>query len=249
MKKVVGLMVLVVLLVGLVSATWWNPMSWGRGQQMQGQFPAYHQGVVNSSWPMIAIGNMGYGHGMMGGIYDTSFVDNYPKEDLTDEEVEDLKTAISEEYLARAMYAQSIEQFGESMPFSQIHWAEETHIDVLKKLFEKYDLEIPGDMWDGTFNDSANFDDACSRAVAAEVENIQRYTSMFESVDNADITEVFSLLQWGSSMHLRAFQMCSYGMGNSMMSGYGTENANNQSYRGLGYGMGRGMGPGMMFGY
>jgi len=194
----------------------------------------------DADWPMMAIGNGGYGNGVMGSVYDVSFVEDYPVEDLSKGEVDALMVAVSEEYLARAMYRKVLKQFGENMPFSHIVLAEETHIGLLKSLFEKYDLDVPGDSWDGTFGEFVDFYDACDNAADAEIRNIDVYTGLLEDIDNADISEVFSLLQWGSSMHLRAFQMCSYGE-------MGQRQGTTTSYgRGLGYGMSRSMGPGVM---
>lgn len=249
MKNNVLILVFAILLIGLVSAAWWNPFSWG-GRD------ANYEEEVDSNWPTMAIGEMGYGRGMMGSIYDDSFIDRYPKEELSEKEREALMTAMSEEFFGRAMYVKSIEQFGESMPFSQVLFAEGTHINALERLFEKYELDIPVDNWAGTFEDYDNFYDACRKSVDGEIRNIDAYARLFSDapraypetfstemstggIDNLDINEVFSLLQWGSSMHLRAFQMCSFG-GMGMQRGFSDEDY------GRGLGLGQGMGSGMM---
>lgn len=204
MRKEFYILGIMVLLISLVSAVWWNPMSWGK-------VSVDYEEKFDSNWPMMAIGGMGYGRGMMGGIYDDSFIDRYPKEDLSEEERGALMTAMNEEFFGRAMYVKSIEQFGENMPFSQVLFSEGTHINALERLFDKYGLELPMDNWTGTLGDYDSFYDACGESVDGEIRNMKAYAGMFEDVDNLDINEVFSLLQWGSSMHLRAFQMCSFG--------------------------------------
>jgi hypothetical protein len=174
-------------------------------------------------WPMMDWGHRGYGGGMMGGIYDTSFVSEMDKEDLSEDEKGALVVAINEEYKAKALYENMVRHLGEFMPADMIIIAEGSHIELLRELFEKYDLEIPVDEW--VFSEGYDsYSAACLGGEKAEVENIKSYDKSFPKVDNKDIYEAFSLLRWGSSMHLRAFQMCSeqgYGMmGGSGMGGF-----------------------------
>ncbi|HDL50766.1 MAG TPA: DUF2202 domain-containing protein, partial [Firmicutes bacterium] len=72
-------------------------------------------------------------------------VNNYPKEDLSESEIQAMTEALMDEYKARDFYTLVIEKFGDVNPFVNIKRAEEMHIDSLKKLFEKYGLQIPED--------------------------------------------------------------------------------------------------------
>ena len=72
-------------------------------------------------------------------------VDNYPKEDLSESEIQAMTEALMDEYKARDFYTLVIEKFGKVNPFANIKRAEEMHIDSLKNLFEKYGLQVPED--------------------------------------------------------------------------------------------------------
>jgi len=162
---------------------------------------------VSQEWPMMDWNGRDYGMGSgMGGVHG-DIVSDFEKEDVSEEEIDALVMAINEEYKARAMYANMISQLGDFMPASRIIQAEESHIDLLEDLFLRYELEIPEDEWRYSI-EYADYADACSDGAQAEIDNIGVYNDLYSSVDNRDIYEVFSLLQWGSSMHLRAFQMC-----------------------------------------
>lgn len=155
----------------------------------------------------------GYRGGNNGLWFDVS---NYPKEDLSESEIEAITEALMDEYRARDFYTLVIEKFGDIQPFVNIRRAEEMHIDALKKLFEKYDLQIPED----TMMDEAKklmegvneIEDACKIGVQAEIENGDMYDRLFEMVDNQDIEAVFTSLRDASiENHLPAFERCSDG--------------------------------------
>jgi len=126
------------------------------------------------------------------------------KEDFTIEEM--LNYAIQDEYLARQEYEIIMEEFGEQKPFSNIIKAEETHIEMLKEIYEKYEYDIPED----NAIDYAVLPDSLEKAfdigVQAEIDNIAMYEKFLESEMPDDIREVFIKLRDGSIKHLAAFE-------------------------------------------
>jgi len=184
---IVGILLLV---ISITSAFFWNPF----------------KQISREEWPSMSYGERGYGSGAMGEVHG-DIVESFEKEEVSSAEKDALVFAINEEYKARAMYTNMLEQLGDFMPTEHIILAEESHINLLIDLFEKYNLEIPEDSWKYSVEYS-NYSEACKAGEEAEILNMDFYNGMYENVDNKDIYEVFSLLQWGSSMHLRAFQMC-----------------------------------------
>ena len=135
-----------------------------------------------------------------------------PKEDISESEIEALGLAINDEYKARATYKKVIEKFGEVKPFSNIINSEENHINELKNLYNKYDLEIPADEWYDKVPEFDSVAEACQAGVDAEIENAALYDELFSKIDNQDITAVFTSLRDASNNnHLPAFQRCGGG--------------------------------------
>lgn len=149
-----------------------------------------------------------------GGVYVD--IDSLPKEDLSEDEVKAMTEALMDEYKARDFYTLVIEKFGEVDPFVNIKRAEETHIDALKKLFEKYGLQVPEDsMMDEAeklMENVEKLEDACKIGVQAEIENKEMYDRLFKMVNNQDIERVFTSLRDASqNQHLPAFERCAEG--------------------------------------
>lgn len=132
-----------------------------------------------------------------------------PKEDISTDEVEALNLAINDEYKAKATYQNVIDKFGGVRPFSSIINSEENHINELKALFNKYDLDIPEDDWYEKVPEFSSITEACEGGVQAEIDNANLYDELFSMVDNQDITEVFTSLRDASrNNHLPAFERC-----------------------------------------
>ncbi len=128
---------------------------------------------------------------------------------LSDAERADLVTAIDDEYMARATYAQVIADFGDVRPFSNIVEAEGRHIEALTTLFERYGVPIPADTWPGRVPRYSSLHDACVAGVAAEVDNGVLYERLLSGTDRADILAVYRNLQDASQeRHLPAFRRC-----------------------------------------
>lgn len=118
--------------------------------------------------------------------------------------------ALNDEYKARAIYRQVIENFGEIRPFINIVEAESRHIEALLPLFDKYGVAIPEDNWASNIEEPQSILEACQIGVEAEVENAEMYDRLLElTVDYPDVQHVLVKLQRASAEnHLPAFQRC-----------------------------------------
>ncbi|MDY0092371.1 MAG: DUF2202 domain-containing protein [Candidatus Vecturithrix sp.] len=118
-----------------------------------------------------------------------------------------LLDALNDEYKALATYQQVIEQFGDIRPFTNIMKAEQTHVEELLPLFEKYGVAVPENEWIGKITAFASIEDALKAGVQAEIENAQMYDEFFTFVQEQDILQVFTQLRDASQeKHLPAFQ-------------------------------------------
>jgi hypothetical protein len=128
---------------------------------------------------------------------------------LSETEIEALHAALDDEYRAWATYEQVIEDFGDAPPFPNIRDAEARHIEALRTLFQRYQLEIPINPWPGKTPRYANLHAACEAGVAAEIENSALYERLLASTQRPDILTVFRNLQEASQRrHLPAFKRC-----------------------------------------
>jgi hypothetical protein len=128
---------------------------------------------------------------------------------LTGAEVHALQEALDDEYRAWATYDQVIADFGDARPFSNIRDAEGRHIEALRRLFDRYGLDVPVNPWPGRVARYASLQEACEAGVAAEIENGELYERLLGSTQRSDILEVFGNLQEASQQrHLEAFRRC-----------------------------------------
>ena len=130
---------------------------------------------------------------------------------LSPSAVDALSRALDDEYKALATYDAIITKFGSVRPFSQIIQAEETHINSLLSLYEKYDLAAPSNPYLGSITAPESLSLACSLGVEAEIANADLYrTKLLPQVTNyPDITTVFNnLMDASQSKHLPAFTRC-----------------------------------------
>jgi hypothetical protein len=118
-----------------------------------------------------------------------------------------LAAAIDDEYHARALYNAALDQFGDVRPFSNIVEAEQRHIDMLTKLYEKYGLELPEDSYPDADFTFASPVDAAEAALDAEQANAALYDELLADVADTDVITVFENLQWASrERHLPALE-------------------------------------------
>ena len=160
-----------------------------------------------------------------------------------------LLDALNDEYKALATYQKVIEQFGEVRPFTNIMKAEQTHVEELLPLFEKYGVAVPENEWIGKIPDFASIEDALKAGVEAEIENAKMYDEFFTFVQEQDILAVFKQLRDASQeKHLPAFQRGlerGSGQGSGRGQGQGqSQGSGNGQNQGQGQGQGNGNGNG-----
>ena len=128
---------------------------------------------------------------------------------LNDTEQQALRDALDDEYRAWATYDQVIHDFGPERPFINIREAEARHIDALRALFQRYDLEVPENPWPGRVPRFTSTREACEAGIEAEVENGALFDRLTGSTSREDILAVFRNLKRASQeRHLPAFRRC-----------------------------------------
>jgi len=124
-------------------------------------------------------------------------------------EVQALRAALDDEYLAWATYDQVIHDFGPVRPFINIRDAEARHVAALHAICDRYGLVIPPNPWLGRVPRFDGIHDACIAGVAAEVANVALYERLMHSTHREDILAVYRNLQRASQQrHLPAFRRC-----------------------------------------
>ena len=142
-----------------------------------------------------------------------------PAGEVDEQEIADLLWMREEEKLARDVYTTLGEQWGLPV-FSNIARSEQTHMDAVLVLLDRYGVEDPvGDNPVGVFTDpelQALYDrlvaqggeslaDALKVGGAIEEIDILDLQERLANTDNADIRQVYQQLEAGSENHLRAF--------------------------------------------
>ena len=183
-----------------------------------------------------------------------------PTQPLSNDEIEALKTALEDEYKARATYNKILAQFGPVRPFSNIVQAEGFHADILTQLFNRYNIPVPADTWADKVPAYNTLLEAGQAAIQAEIDNGALYDDIMAKVTNPEVRAVFNALQFATMQHhLPAFQRLVAvqggqfnrpGMGRGQ--GWGPGNGFGRGGcrgccvggPGAGFGRGAGMGPG-----
>lgn len=120
-----------------------------------------------------------------------------------------LNRALMDEYHARNTYRKIIAAFGSVRPFSNIVEAEQTHINFLLPLYEKYSIPVPAEPEPTDMAVPESMEEACRIAVQAEEENITLYDELLTDTIEPDVIAVFKQLQAASrDHHLPAFRRC-----------------------------------------
>jgi hypothetical protein len=148
-----------------------------------------------------------------------SAVNALPIQELSSEEIDGLMQMREEEKLARDVYLTLYDIWG--IPtFYNISQSEQTHMDAVKALLDKYDLEDPiKDFTIGIFSDEnlqKLYNELVSEGqksivdalkVGATIEDLDIYDldKFLEETDNKDIQLVYENLKQGSENHMRAF--------------------------------------------
>jgi hypothetical protein len=120
-----------------------------------------------------------------------------------------LNEALMDEYKARDSYQKIIETFGPVRPFINIVKAEQTHIELLLPLYEKYAVPLPAEPDPNRVSVPQSLLAACQMGIEAELANVAMYDSLIAATDLPDVVDVLQRLQAASrDHHLPAFQRC-----------------------------------------
>ena len=123
-----------------------------------------------------------------------------------------LDEALMDEYKARDSYRKVLDDLGPVRPFVNIVEAEQTHIDMLRPLYERHGIPLPAEPDPARIQVPAPLLEACRAGVAAKMENVAMYDRLIAAADAAgteDVIEVLKLLQAASrEHHLPAFRRC-----------------------------------------
>lgn len=137
--------------------------------------------------------------------------------ELSPDEKDALLYMIEEEKLARDVYTYFAEKYGEPI-FFNIALSEQSHMDAVMRLIEKYGLNITlGDY--GEFKNqhihelynvlveqgNQSLVEALKVGATIEEVDIVDLQNWLQKVDNPDIVQVFNSLMKGSRNHLRSF--------------------------------------------
>lgn len=114
--------------------------------------------------------------------------------------------AIQDEFLAHAEYERMLATFGEQKPFQNIIKSEETHIEMLKPLFEKYKFALPVEPSKNHLIMPPSIATSLKTGVQAEIDNIAMYDLFLKQPLPEDVKNVFITLMNASKNHLDAFQ-------------------------------------------
>ncbi len=172
--------------------------------------------AVSDAAPVTGSGN-GNGNGSGTGTGTSDQVSTIPASDLSAEEAASLLFMREEEKLARDVYNQLFTLWG--IPsFQSIAASEQTHMDQVKLLMDRYALADPA-LDPGQFTDanlqalydqlmaqgSLSIADAIKVGATIEEVDIVDLQTRFTQTDNADIQLVYNNLMNGSFNHLQAF--------------------------------------------
>ena len=137
---------------------------------------------------------------------------------LSQAEADSLKFMREEEKLARDVYLEMIAKYGSKI-FYNIAESEQTHMDAIKTLLDKYGLSDPADPDIGEFNDTelqqlyedlidqgenSKLDALMVGALIEEID-IEDLQTAIDQTDKQDLERVYGNLMSGSKNHLRAF--------------------------------------------
>ena len=144
----------------------------------------------------------------------------FPIEELNEGEANGLIFMREEEKLARDVYIAMYDKWGRRV-FNNISESEQKHMDALKTLIDRYELDDPvgenalGEFKNETLQDlynmlieqgSVSLIEALKvGALIEEIDILDIQNELDEHVDNQDLTFVYDNLLKGSRNHLRAF--------------------------------------------
>ncbi|NUU98524.1 DUF2202 domain-containing protein [Marinitoga sp. 1138] len=146
-------------------------------------------------------------------------VESLPTQELSSNEIDGLLQMREEEKLARDVYLTLYDIWG-IQTFYNIAQSEQTHMNAVKTILDKYDIEDPiTDYTVGVFKNEELkrlYDQLVEQGktsiidalkVGATIEDLDIYDleELIKETDNEDIKVVYENLKFGSENHMRAF--------------------------------------------
>jgi hypothetical protein len=195
----------------------------GRGNgQGEGYGGGRGYGRVNTADETGIGTGAGAGAGTGGGVYGVetmTTIDAMPTGTLQTDEIAELLYLWEEEKLARDVYGALGDLYGVPL-FSNIARSEQTHMDQVAYLLNRYDLTVPRSESPGAFQNDAlaaaydtlidqgreSVSEAVAVGIAIEEMDIDDLTRIMQSSENEDVRFVLNQLLMGSQNHLAAFQ-------------------------------------------
>lgn len=164
-------------------------------------------------------------------------INSIPKDSLNQTELSSLYFMREEEKLARDVYITLYNKWGVNI-FNNISNSEQTHMDAVLLLLQKYSLADPvGNDVIGIFQNATlqnlytqlvakgNISVAEAYQVGFTIEDLDIYDleRLLVNIDNQDIREVYDMLNKGSRNHMRSFYKNILNVGNTYTPQYITQ--------------------------
>lgn len=192
------------LWIGSTYAYGWN---WNWKGQWQWQWMSQWQWQWMNKWN--SWGNSNWSTSKDHSTWD--MIGDIEKQDVDAIEIDLLKKQYEEEMMANELYTLFYEMYG-VQTFSNIAASEAQHMEAVKVLLDRYEVEIPTnyDHIQSLYDDlkekwSSSLKDALEVWVSIEIVDIDDIVTAIKSTDNDDIKTVFTNIGWGSYNHMRWF--------------------------------------------
>lgn len=153
-----------------------------------------------------------------GGLFEYTKIQDLPRQNISEQEREDLLLLRQEESLAGDLYASFHDTHGHRI-YDNIARSEDQHTGAVKALLDKYKIADPvkgtgsytDDDLQTAFKDlqsqgAESHTEALKAAAYLEERDIRDLNNALNNTDNEDITMVYESLRKGSANHLKAFQ-------------------------------------------
>ena len=147
-----------------------------------------------------------------------SIIEKTEKQELSEQEKEGLLFLYEEEKLARDFYADLYDKWNQKI-FMNISRSEQTHMDAVKYLLDRYGIKLPEPEDDSSFKNRdleklykdlledsmKSYENALKNALLVEEKDIKDLIDEIKLSDNRDINITYQNLMKGSRNHLRSF--------------------------------------------
>lgn len=179
-------------------------------------FPLYSSLLSQTIFPHVTYED--HQRGEHDNNHEDNSLNSFPKEDLSDDEIKAILYIREEEKLTRDVYLTLYEKWNLNI-FENIANSEQTHMDMVKQLIDRYGLNDPIIDEKGKFTNpelqelynklvekgSKSLEEALKVGATIEEVDIIDIKNYLTKVDNQDIQFVFNNLIKGSQNHLRSF--------------------------------------------